>query len=314
MAVPGSKAAPFPALYRLDRVLLLAVAVASFVVLDGPVWRHLFDWDRAIGWSYATVPLLVLVALALRHRFSWMAWFLHSLELVFWKFAVTAGILMVILARTTPEQRAPAPWAPVPAVTATAPPKPALPPPPLTRGRIEGRVLRNGAPASSDTLVFISTGLGNFAWPAPTSSLQLTNAGQGFEPALAAAQVGETITATSADHRLHTLLLTQAGNAWRLNAPVLASGAPTPIRPSEVEGVVTATCAVHGAAEHASTLVLLRHPFFQRLGPNGRFAFEGVPPGLFALTALAPDGSRAEMSAPVAAGQTAHAEGVLQER
>ena len=110
-----------------NRLLVLAIAVALFVFLNGPVWRHVFDWDRTIGWSYAAVPPLVLLALALRHRLSWVAWLLHSLELVFWKFAITAGILMAVLIRAGPRAQPPAP----PATATAQPPKAALPAPRL---------------------------------------------------------------------------------------------------------------------------------------------------------------------------------------
>ncbi len=304
MTEPATRAAPFPALSRLDRLLLLAIAVALFVFLNGPVWRHLFDWDRTIGWSYAAVPPLVLLALALRHRFSWLAWLLHSLELVFWKFAITASILLLVLMRAGSQAPAPKPTtmvaAPLPTVV--------LPPPPAARGGLCGRVLQAGVAAPPGTLVFISAGIGDFAWPAPTASLQLTNDGRGFEPALAAAQAGERITASSSDHHLHTLLMTQSESAWRLNAPVLAAGDPTPIQPGDVQGIVDVHCAVHGAAEHASQLVLLRHPFFQRLQGDGGFAFAGVPPGSVTLTALEPDGARAETTVVVRAGETVRAE------
>jgi hypothetical protein len=306
MTEPASSGVQYPALSRLDRLLILALAVALFLLMEGPLWRHLFDWDRTIGWSYAAVPLLVLAALALRHRLSWLAWFLHSLELVFWKFAVTAGILLIVLGRVTPEVQ---PAAPRSAQVPAAPPeKAALPLPPTARGRLEGRVLRAGMPATAGTLVFISSGLADCTWPVPAATLQLTNDGHGFEPALTAAQAGEKILASSSDHHLHTLLMTQAGSAWRLNAPVLASGDPTPIQPGDVQGIVDLRCAVHGAAEHASRLVLLRHPFYQSARGNGDFAFDGVPPGTVTLTALEPDGGRAETVAIVRAGETTHAE------
>jgi hypothetical protein len=300
----ASKTVTFPALSRLDRLLLLAAAVALFVLLDGPVWGHLFDWDRAIGWSYAAVPVLVLLALAARRRYSSTAWFLHSLELIFWKFAITAGILLLLLVRANPQGPAPA----TSQVTTTPQATIALPPPPAARGRLEGRVLRAGAPAPRGTLVFISSGLDGFAWPPPAVTLELSNDGRGFLPALTAAQAGEAITAISSDHRLHTLLMTQEGRAWRLNVPVLASGAPTPVRPGQVEGVVDLTCAIHGAIEHASRLVLLRHPFFQFVHSDGTFSFDGVPTGPVTLTAIADDGTRAQTAATVRADGTEHTE------
>jgi plastocyanin len=305
MAEPAPQTVPFPALSRWDRALILAIAVALFAALNGAIWRHLFDWDRTIGWSYAAVPPLVLLALLVRRRFSWLAWLLHSLELLFLKFAITAGALLLILVHAGPQGPPPSP----PLVASPPPPAAAaLPAPPAARGKLAGRVLQNGHAAPTDTLVFVSAGIADAAWPAPTTTLQLANDGYGFEPLLSAAQVGETITAISKDHRLHTLVMTQAGNAWRLNVPLLASGAATPVRAGDVEGVVDLACAVHRAAEHASRLVLLRHPFFQFLQADGSFAFEGVPPGTLTVTALSPDGARAETSIDVRPGETARAE------
>ncbi len=301
--MPATLSTDPPALSPRDRLLLLAVSLSVFVALEGLPWRHMFHWDRGIFLSYAVIPLLVLAALLARRRFGGAAWLVYSLEIAVAKFGLTAGVLVIVLAMTPPRTPPARAFAAAPApVAATVPvPRPA---PPTERGRVAGRLSRDGQPLPPGTLVFVSAGLPDYAWPVPTAPVTLTNDGRGLSPSLAVVQRGQPVTAASLDHALHTLVLTQAGSTWRLNVPLLASGTPTPLSLDGFTGVAQERCALHGAAERGATFVVLAHPFHQIVGADGRFAFEGVPPGRLRLTALAPDGRSSEREVDVAGGQT----------
>lgn len=87
----------YPALSLPLRALLLTLAVAQFFIGHGPVWRRGINWDYSILYSYASIPILVALALALKRRLAWVPWLLHSIEIGCVKFGVTAGFLLALL-------------------------------------------------------------------------------------------------------------------------------------------------------------------------------------------------------------------------
>src|SRR5262245_45025780 len=136
--VPGG--ASLPLTWRLA---ILAIVVTQFLFAHGPVWNRLFDWDWAIFASYLSIPLLVLIALAIRRQLRLAPLLLDTLQIAFVKFGITASILSVILlvgpARRPGSHAVFSPAAP----PANAPPPPALvlraPPPPEATFEVRGR-------------------------------------------------------------------------------------------------------------------------------------------------------------------------------
>jgi hypothetical protein len=205
------------------RLAILGIVVVQFVVGHGAIWRRSFDWDRSIVWSYATIPVLVLVALIIRKRARIVTWFLHTLEIAAAKFAITAAILMALLiARYGNEPIAASPRSAAPVVS-------------------------HGSPAAQPAV----------AGERGSSSPISISVGERFSPAVAVARVGQPILVNSSDGRLHSANVQRSDGTRIVNVSVLGSGEPTvlPIGDGAADGVVVVGCAVHGEREGSTTLL-----------------------------------------------------------
>jgi plastocyanin len=176
--------APYPALRRSEQAVILAIAVVQFLFWSGPIWRRFADWNSAIAWSYASVPVMVGALLLIKRRFHPLPWLLHTLEVAGVKFAITGSVLIsVMLSQGTPVRSFADLVRPSPA--ATAAPTPAAAP-------------------SAPAFVF-------------------NQSAQGLDPAKATLHVGQPFRVVSTDDRLHTVQATR-GNRQLFNLPVPAHG------------------------------------------------------------------------------------------
>ena len=78
--------------YRLSWrhfAVVYAVAFATFLLVNGPVWRHPFELTASIGWSYLPIPLLVAACLLGTRRLGGLSFLLNTAEAVLVKFGVT---------------------------------------------------------------------------------------------------------------------------------------------------------------------------------------------------------------------------------
>jgi len=282
----------YPVLPIWDRLAILAGAITQFLVGHGRIWSKPFDWDRSILLSYATIAVLVALALLLRRRLQFLAWCVHTLELVGIKFIFTASILLVMLIVLHPKPSPPPP-SKATEVTAMRPspsPRPPTVIPEAMRTDIEGQVTRGGS-GISGVLVFVSGGLEGLVFAAPDTAFRLENDGTQFTPRLGAVQTGQTFVVRSANRELHTLLMTKPDRSWVFNIPMLASGADRSLKFDDPKGLVTLHCTVHGKREGEARLAILNHPFFSLTEAGGRFRIHGVPKMAESLTAYEPGGA-----------------------
>lgn len=285
--------APFRRLTRLQFWGFLAVAVGIFLFASGPVWRHPWDigaLNRAIFYSYAPIPLLVLGGLAWKKRLGLRAFALDLLVLTLLKYTITFGIALVLwsvqgnppVAQTiVPAPRAAASAAPTPLVL-DAP----TPVPEEKAGVVRGVVVdREGKPVAG-ALAYLAAGLTGWVFAPPTAEVMLENHGGGLTPTVAIAQLHAPLYARSTSGQLHTFVATQGGTTL-VNVPLLSSGLRTPIAFTEAHGLIEVRCSVHQhlGTEQASTLLVLTHPFSAITGEDGRFVFRGVPAGTLSLAA-----------------------------
>jgi hypothetical protein len=275
----------------------LGIAVAIFLFGSGPVWEHPWDigaLNRAIFYSYAPIPVLVLIGLAYKRRLGFRAFAVDLLVITLLKYTITFGIALVLWGL----QGAP----PSPTQTVLSPPRKALSAAPLTpapapapaptpipeekAGVVRGGVLDSEGKPARGALVYIAAGLEAWVFAAPQQEIALANHGAGIEPVVAIAQLRQPIAARSTDGHLHTFIATQGGTTL-LNLPLLSSGVPTPIAFTEAHGVIELRCSVHQhlGTERASTLLVLTHPFATITGEDGRFSWSGVPAGPLRLAA-----------------------------
>ncbi|HME90459.1 MAG TPA: hypothetical protein VKE49_03485, partial [Myxococcaceae bacterium] len=169
-----------------------------------------------------------------------------------------------------------------------------------SRGEIRGRVNGRDGKALEGALVFISQGLERFVFAAPEEEVTLENNGKAFVPRIAAIQTGQPLSARSANHELHTLLLTQPDRSWVMNVPLLASGQVRTVRFDEARGLVSVHCTVHRSREGEAHLAIVNHPFFTFSGVDARFVLQGVPTGNLVVSAFHPIAG--EGSAPIRLG------------
>ncbi len=272
----------------------LGIAVAIFLFASGPVWEHPWDigaLNRAIFYSYAPLPVLVVIGLAYKRRLGFRAFAVDLLVLTLLKYSITFGIALVLWSM----QGAPPPAAPAVATSprkalSAAPPSPPAPPPtPIPEekaGVVRGVVLDSDGKPVKGALAYIAAGLEAWVFAPPQQEVALANHGAGIEPAVAIAQLRQPIAARSTDGHLHTFIATQGGTTL-LNLPLLSSGVPTPIAFTEAHGVTELRCSVHQhlGTEATSTLLVLTHPFATITGEDGLFSWSGVPAGALRLAA-----------------------------
>jgi hypothetical protein len=288
------RASPYPGLRRTDELAILILVVLEFLFWGGPVWRRFANWDQAIGWSYLSIPLLVLAGLLLRGRLHWLPWLLHSIEIVGVKFAITATVLIAVMVG-----RGEAPLgriAPIP----SAPLAPALATPvPRVMGRVPGGgaisgVLRGADGSPAQGWVWLSALKLPLSEAPEAKSLSLTERSDGLAPRFFLAEVGQPFQIHSVDGRLHTARVLQ-GTRWLFNIPVPAEG-QSPVRFIGQPGEAEIGCTVHGRAERPAHALVLDHPFFAHTDAQGGFTISDVPPGPLRLNACDEDG---EQSSPL---------------
>lgn len=270
----------------------LAIVVAIFLFGTGPVWRQPWDigaLNRAIFYSYAPLPLLVLGGLLYKKRLGIRAFVLDLLVLTLLKYSITFGIALTLwsLHGGPPPVAQPAPAARPSAPAAAPTPAPLPTPIPEEKaGSVRGVVVdREGRPVAG-ALAYVAAGLEAWVFAPPPGELVIENHGTGFAPAVAIAQLRLPIAARSLDGHLHTLVATQGGTTL-LNVPLLSSGMRTPVAFTEAHGLIELRCSVHQhlGTERASALLVLAHPFSMITGDDGRFAWSGVPAGALRVAA-----------------------------
>jgi hypothetical protein len=287
----------------------LAVSLTVFVFATGPLWRHASDigrLDTAIYWSYGIIPLLIGGCLLWSRRFHVRGFLLDTLALTVTKYVLTASVAIILWATGGDPQRVAA--APHPAVAAAK--ESAATPTvldPARTGRLSVEVVDAAGRPVAGAHAYVARGLEGFVFAPPRAPVTLVNDGSGVTPALAVAQTGQPIEGRSTDGRLHTLVVRREGAAL-FNVPLLSSGAPTLVHPTDASGLATVRCNVHPNGEKESLVLLVTNPFHGRTDASGEVSWTGVPAGSLVVAAILDDGrSSREATVEIGAGATAHA-------
>jgi plastocyanin len=205
------------ALTRPERACVLAVALAVFAFAAGPVWRHRWEPNAAILWSYAVIPPAVFAAFLRRGTPRLVPVLIESALLAIVKFGITAFVLVTLWSFGTP------------------------PPAARVGGLLEG-VLR---PKRREISLKGEEGDGARLARREAAALDVRIGDGGFASKVISVAPGTDVAFRATDGRLHTLEFLSADGSIGSNVPVLASGAPRLMSFEEISFFSSIRCAVH---------------------------------------------------------------------
>jgi hypothetical protein len=205
------------ALTARERLAVLGAALSVFLFAAGPVWRHRWEPDAAILWSYAVIPAGVLAAFLRRGTPRLVPVLAESLLLSIVKFGITAFVLVTLWSFGTP-------------------------PPAARVGRLLEDVLRPKSTRDSSSGLD-GAGAGEAARLAAAQAVTVGDGG--FSSKMISLAPGADVAFRAADGRLHAIEVLSADGRILRNVPVLGSGAPRLLSFEEISGGVSLRCAVH---------------------------------------------------------------------
>jgi hypothetical protein len=282
-AESGAEQADRKGLSRAQLIGCVVVLLLIFFFASGkPVWEDPFHIDRQVWLSYFAAPPLVVGLLLYSKRFTWLIALLSTIEVVILKFGISYALATVFwlttdklptYERETPfEHHADAPASvvedPAPAPTPWSDDK---------RSTIRGLVQDVDGKPVGNALVFVSGGLDELAFEAPSGAARIEVSASGFVPPLLVARKHQRLEARSSDGQLHTLVGSTLEDHVRFNRPLLASGSWQRIVGAPTGQLLQLQCNAHNYQEGVGHLVVLHHPFHARSDAEGRFSLERVP-------------------------------------
>lgn len=205
------------ALTGAERAAVLGAALVVFAFVSGPVWRHRWEPNAAILWSYAVIPPGVFAAFLRRGTPRLVPVVLESLLLSIVKFGLTAFVLVGLWSFGTP-------------------------PPAARPGRLLEDLLR---PKSTKSSSKEEEGEGARLARRVAAARDVTVGDGGFSSKVIPLVPGADVAFRATDGRLHTLEILAADGSILRNVPVLGSGAPRLLSSEEISGGVSLRCAVH---------------------------------------------------------------------
>jgi hypothetical protein len=287
-------------LSRRELAVCIAISVAVFFLHQGPFWRHRWELDGSIWYSYFVIPPLVAGVLAWGRKLVLREVVLGTIEVVCWKFGLTYLVAHTVWMFSTPPPRAVVPAAPLPDAPAIALRRA----PPEATGSIEGSVRDAAGGSVAGAVVFIESGLEGWAFDGAPAVTSLSVRAGSIEPAISVAELRGELRARSVDGKLHTLVASQ-GDADLFNLPLQSSGAESAAEVRRGQGIASLRCTVHERAGETARLVVVAHPFHAVLDGTGRFTWSRVPSQRVTVAALHADGRMTRAEAAVERGGAA---------
>jgi len=133
-----------------------------------------------------------------------------------------------------------------------------------------------------NVFVYVKDGLGDRAFPVPTTSVVLDQKGCRYEPHVLGIQVGQTLEILSSDNTLHNVHAIPEQNR-EFNKAHQMAGIKHTHAFSTKEVMVPFKCDVHKWMN--AYVGVLDHPFYAVTGANGTFELKGLPPGTYTIEA-----------------------------
>jgi plastocyanin len=136
--------------------------------------------------------------------------------------------------------------------------------------------------ALQNVFVYVKEGLGDRAFPAPTTPVVLDQKGCRYTPHVFGVQVGQGVDVVNSDPTLHNVHAMPKVNAeFNFGQPVQGMRARRTFAKPEI--MVPFRCDVHSWM--SSWAGVLTHPFFAVTKADGSFEIKGLPPGTYVLEA-----------------------------
>jgi plastocyanin len=162
-----------------------------------------------------------------------------------------------------------------------------VPPPPAARaqaprptGKITGKVTvteTGGAPVAGAEVIVYVTG---FEEPPAKTSVTIAQQGRRFVPDLVSITAGDRVAFPNNDPFLHNVFSQSSTRKFDLGSYRRGEQKD---KEFPAAGVVDVYCNIH--PEMAATILVLPNRRHTRVGPDGRFTLDGVPPGTWTVFA-----------------------------
>ena len=133
-----------------------------------------------------------------------------------------------------------------------------------------------------NVFVYVRDGLGDLAFPIPSTPILLDQQGCRYVPHVLGAQVGQTVEVLNSDPTLHNVHAVPTANSeFNIGQPLPGMKHTHVFSASEV--MVPFKCDVHPWM--TAYIGVLDHPFFAVTGADGTFELQGLPPGTYTIEA-----------------------------
>lgn len=149
--------------------------------------------------------------------------------------------------------------------------------------RVVAQTIVTGAEGRlADVVVHVKQGLAGKEYPVPEESVLLDQRGCLYAPHVLAARAGQTVVIRNSDETLHNVHVTSRNNrGFNIGQPIKGIESKRSFRAPEVG--IDVRCDIHGWMQ--AWIGVFDHPFHAVTAPDGRFSFEGLPPGEYVVEA-----------------------------
>ena len=149
-------------------------------------------------------------------------------------------------------------------------------------GAVTETVVADAKGGLQNVFVYVKDGLGNLAFPVPTTPVVLDQKGCQYRPHVFGVRVGQPVEILNSDATLHNI------HAWpvtnqEFNVGQALQGLRHTHTFSTSEVMVPFKCDVHKWMN--AFVGVVDHPFFAVTGADGTFTLKGLPPGTYTVEA-----------------------------
>jgi plastocyanin len=134
----------------------------------------------------------------------------------------------------------------------------------------------------ANAFVYVKEGLGEMAFPAPTTPVTLDQSGCRYHPHVLGVQVGQPLEIVNSDpvgHNIHPVPAENRG--FNLSQP--KQGMTSEKTFTQPEVMIPVGCDVHNWM--SAWIGVLNHPYFAVTGEDGSFELPNLPPGTYTIAA-----------------------------